>query len=256
MTLLAKSPRPRELSLPQHTEDVMNAAEWMFGPAEKPRRLGEQWLRFFRLKLDDWGRFHANLLASAAFHDWGKATDSFQNCIRRGDTQLIRHEHFSGLILAVEEMRSWLATRNDLEPDLVLSAVLTHHLKTRHAEQVTLRGGGNLIRLFVDDPDFIALVEQVRGRLGLTGLVPSLPEFWSFDGSPRTTAIESFRKRIETRLRAFTQRLRQEESLCRLNRAVRAALIAADAAASGLYRQGHNIELWLAEAFCTHAPLS
>jgi hypothetical protein len=60
----------------------------------QPTRLGEQWLRFFRLDLaKDFSAFANVLLAACLFHDWGKANQGMQDMLsgkRQG--QLFRHE--------------------------------------------------------------------------------------------------------------------------------------------------------------------
>ena len=82
MSLLAKRTPP--ITLVRHTSDVAEAAETLFGADDKPLRLGEAWLRFFRLDSADWGRFHANLLAASLFHDWGKANNDMQGMLAAG----------------------------------------------------------------------------------------------------------------------------------------------------------------------------
>ena len=49
--LLAKSKREgcEPKWLPDHTDDVMNAARSLFGMPGRPSRLGRSWLRFFGL---------------------------------------------------------------------------------------------------------------------------------------------------------------------------------------------------------------
>jgi hypothetical protein len=70
--LLAKSSHgDQKVTLLQHTLDVMNNVEWLFGTAGKPTRLGLEWLRFFKIPRERFPAFHGNLLASAGSHDWG-----------------------------------------------------------------------------------------------------------------------------------------------------------------------------------------
>ena len=65
-SLLAKSKRGgREITLLQHSRDVMNAAEWLFGTHEKTTRLGHEWLRFFKIPAVLFPTFQSNLLAAA-----------------------------------------------------------------------------------------------------------------------------------------------------------------------------------------------
>src|SRR4051794_40573043 len=110
--LLAKSQKqgfaPKTLT--DHTRDVLDAVEALFGQADKPTRLAESWLCFFGLAVADFGRFLRNLCVAgrflrnlcvaAAAHDWGKANDGFQNAVTEGGEQVVRHEHLSGLMLA------------------------------------------------------------------------------------------------------------------------------------------------------------
>ena len=51
--LLAKTPHgEKKKTLLEHTLDVMNAAEWLFGRPAAPTRLGSAWLRFFKIPED------------------------------------------------------------------------------------------------------------------------------------------------------------------------------------------------------------
>jgi len=108
--LLAKSPvGGREVTLSEHIATVRDAAEYLFGSAEKPTRLGKEWVRFFRLQPAQFREFMLNLKLAAIFHDLGKANDGFQKAIRKEGTQAIRHEHLSALLLYSEPMRTWLS---------------------------------------------------------------------------------------------------------------------------------------------------
>ena len=93
--LMAKSPTKdgRQLPLLQHTIDVINVTELLFGKPGLPSRLGDQWLRFFRLDPVAFEVFARTLRAAAGLHDLGKANDGFQDAIDRKGEQAIRHEH-------------------------------------------------------------------------------------------------------------------------------------------------------------------
>src|ERR1700722_4486068 len=117
------------ISLVQHTQDVVNAGDALFGTVEKPTRLGECWLRFFKLPQKEWASFSWNLLAAELLHDWGKANDGMQRVLTGRGGQAIRHEHFSGLLIGLPMVLEWLKTNPPLDLPLVLSAVLAHHLK-------------------------------------------------------------------------------------------------------------------------------
>lgn len=262
--LLAKSSQNgRELSLLQHTLDVMDTAENMYGTvAGGPTHLGSAWLRFFKIEERRWPAFHANLLASAGFHDWGKANDGMQAVLhRRPGEQVMRHEHLSALMLALDGVVPWLQPRGDVDWDLVLSAVLTHHLKAgckdldapplRKTKQFRLL---NHIPEFKDD-----LVGLLTQRLGLAKTPPKFPTspLWSFnEGGTKVSIVQKREELQDRRLRRFQEALRKPDGQARQRMlwAVRAALIAADAAASGLFRVETNIRAWIQTNF-THAAL-
>lgn len=94
-------------SLVDHTRDVVDAAQTLFGSSDCPSRLGREWLRFFRLDLTHWHSFYANLLAASLFHDWGKANEGMQKLLAGGSGgQLFRHEH---LMLCCLGTTAWTA---------------------------------------------------------------------------------------------------------------------------------------------------
>lgn len=266
--LLAKSLKEGQQpkTLLQHSVDVMNVAEWLFGTSETPTRLGQQWLRFFNVPADAFAVFHINLLASAAFHDWGKANDGFQKAVRNQGEQVIRHEHLSALLLGLDPVTQWLKTRNDIDADIVLSAVLTHHLKAaadlakRHAFAAPL-GSLTQLQVYNDHPDFQQLLREVAQRLGLSEELPVFPRpsFWAFKDDhgvlpPFCTAVEVRRDNIkDQRLRRLEVALRKDTDEARLRKrllwAVRVGLIVADAVGSGLPRVGKDMRPWIAAVF-------
>jgi CRISPR-associated endonuclease/helicase Cas3 len=97
--ILAKSQRVGQdpKTLLQHTLDVMDAAEGMFGNESQPTtRLARAWFRFFKLPNSVFSKFRHTLIASAAFHDCGKSNHDFQECVQgKKQRQRIRHEHLS-----------------------------------------------------------------------------------------------------------------------------------------------------------------
>src|SRR5262249_14030677 len=155
--------------------------------------------------------------------------------------QRVRHEHLSALMLDQGGVRAWLGARasyTERLQNVILSAVLTHHLKARDEAAIaecppTVNAR---VRLLVDYPDYRDLMTLPGRRLAWPGVTPRLPSLWSFDQQPGAQHIPSLRSLLGTRLYQFERQLKAERPLRRLNRAVRAALIAADAAASGLVR--------------------
>jgi CRISPR-associated endonuclease/helicase Cas3 len=261
--LLAKSRfGDRELSLLRHTTDVMDAGEAMFGTTAGPNRLGKAWLRFFKIPPDQWTGFHATLLASSAFHDWGKANDRMQDVLHaRSGEQVIRHEHLSAMLLAHEGVTAWLRPRQDIDWDIVLSAVVTHHLKAGFkdlGDDAPPLGKGSQFRLLDDHPEFKKLVQVISERLGLASSRPALPRpsLWSFHDVAGTVSVIDKRAQLrDRRLRKLVESLRKSdaEPRRRMLWAVRSALIAADAVASALPRVGEDLRPWITGKL-VHAP--
>ena len=111
-------------SLGDHTRDVCNAADELFGTSEHPTHLGTCWLRFFRMEREDWPQFFWNLTASTLLHDWGKANEDMQKILRRqGRSQCYRHEHLSVLAMTFPGVRNWLEQRSDIDWMIVRAAV-------------------------------------------------------------------------------------------------------------------------------------
>jgi len=246
--ILAKSPRGGlAKSLVDHTIDVMEAARMMFGAPGIPTRLGECWLRFF--KLTDCGRFAACTLAAAAFHDWGKANDGFQAAVTGGAHQPIRHEHLSGLMLGLQDVERWVNSRTDVDWDVVLSAVISHHLDVTYESLAASPTWRARVKLPTGHPEFTSLLALIANRLGLTSELPNLPPVWHFEPKPRQFDLPHHAARIKRRLAEFDQAIASDEERRRLLWAVRAALIAADAVGSGIPRTGGNLEEFVGLAF-------
>lgn len=233
-------------TLVEHTLDVVEAGEALFGPAKCPTRLGREWLRFFRLDSTHWTFFHANLLAASLFHDWGKANQCMQDLLAGGSGgQLFRHEHLSTLLLAHNGVESWVRQRPDIDWDVVLAAVGSHHLKFEDQSFAPDDGTGAAVRMLFDHDDWNNLVSLTASRLNLPG-APTFPlqRYWGFRRDGVTFDPTELRDNLrDVRLRRISQL-----ADTRMLKAVRAALIAADAAGSGLPRTGRRID-WICGQF-------
>jgi CRISPR-associated endonuclease/helicase Cas3 len=259
--LLAKSRyRGHEISLLDHTIHVMDAAEALFGTAAGPTRLGRCWLRFFQLNPDLWPRFHANLLAACALHDWGKANDGFQDEVRgKRGCQAIRHEHLSALLIGLPQVSKWLDSAvPKLDLPIVVSAVLTHHLKAAF-DPSKLYGFGNAenrrngFRLLVNG-ELPSLSAAIADRLRLPPLdLNEVPAIWDFDGTARP--VRKMRDDLKKGVLGLLANVSRSDPRRKMLVAVRAALIAADAAGSGAIRRAHetnqepSLVAWIAERF-------
>ncbi|HEY3968073.1 MAG TPA: CRISPR-associated helicase Cas3' [Planctomycetaceae bacterium] len=251
MSLFAKSGSDgQRLTLVEHTEDVLAAFQAMFGVADSPTRLGTCWQRFFRFA--DFPAFFNCGVAAALLHDWGKANDGFQEAVSGRGRQLIWHEHLSALLMNTVPAKDWFASRADLDWDVILSAVLTHHLRAKRGMIAELLGDGMHVFVETADSDFDRYLDLVRTRLHLAEALPRVPTAWHFDSRP--IAVHQARQGLEDRLHDFHRSLRKTELRRRLLWGVRAALIAADAVGSAMPRVGESIKDWIQKTFDTSGP--
>ncbi|MBK8240329.1 MAG: CRISPR-associated helicase Cas3' [Deltaproteobacteria bacterium] len=253
-TLLAKSVRRGRppLTLLEHLRDTEAAAVNVF---RLDRRWGTAFCRFFRLG-DQGERFLRNLRVAALFHDIGKANAEFQAMLgARGEsTQSLRHEHISALVLHLAAVRRWLGAAADLDLEVITGAVLSHHLKAEEDGQWgwgVLRGAKR-IPLMLDHEQVLGAFERVAEVAGLPRFTERLPSVCG-DVAPwldakadgRRAALE-FRRELRHPERGGAGPRRQ------LLLAVKAGLIVADSVASGLVREGHDIEAWIDDI--VHGP--
>jgi CRISPR-associated endonuclease Cas3-HD len=255
-TLSAKS-GTNAPTLEQHTRDVVAAAEALFGTATDPRRLGGEWLRFYRLdSATDMQRFRTNLLAAALFHDWGKANSDMQAVFGgKGNGQLFRHEHLSVLLLGHDGVDRWVRQRTDIDWDVVIAAVGSHHLMFSHTAFAPENADKPPVRVYLDHADFRDRVLPLTSeRLGLTGS-PTFPKqgYWGFCDDAATFDPTQLRDRLKNK------RLR-DASTAADQRMLRAVLITANAAGSELHRTGLTVGDWICGQFderelCDHATI-
>jgi CRISPR-associated endonuclease/helicase Cas3 len=204
-------------------------------------------------------RFLLNLQVAALFHDLGKANEDFYTAVSQpGFTQqTIRHEHLSALILCLPEVRKWLVADSRLDADVITAAVLSHHLKAsdgsksvkdkERSEQIKNYRWGQpqtqkqFVRLYLQHDEVTATLQQIVALTTIEGL-PTLPKAaWQ----PATEWEEAWRKGKKKFAPYFKRDLEQNIQRRSLLLAVKAGLIVADAAASGLVREGYKISDWI-----------
>ena len=117
------------VTLGAHSLAVERAALRLFEPG---RRAAESWVRLFRLRSDEHRtRFLLNLRVACLLHDLGKANLEFV-ALATGDlkgAQTFRHEHISAVVVALPAIAAWLRGCTQIDPEVVLAAVLSHHIK-------------------------------------------------------------------------------------------------------------------------------
>ena len=245
-TLLAKSKRAgRVVSLEQHLLDTEQTAALIF---RMDGRWGRNWCRFFGLRGHEvQEKFLLNLRIAALFHDLGKANEDFYRAVTHTEfiQQSLRHEHISALLLHLPAVRHWLAQNAMLDLEVITAAVMSHHIKA------ALDGewkwcqprGSRILRLFLQHDEVRAIFERIQLIAGLTNL-PTLPAMPWTDKSPWSEAWQHGRN---TAIQ-FARQMRHDKERRALLLAVKAGVIVADAASSGLVREGHAIEEWIEEA--------
>ncbi len=248
--LLAKRPKdPKRPLCPEtlvgHTKQVLTSFQTLFGRLEFPSRLVDEWLRFFGLGSDSFPEFYTNGMATAGLHDVGKSNSGFQEALS-GGVQLLYHEHLSGLLMVLPEVEEWLKSISHLDPDLVIGAVISHHLRAKREEFASPLHPDRK-RFKVYEAGIIEVVRLTGDILKLPAEIrPMMDTVWSFENA---SGLIHLREVLIKKMNLFRRRLRCEEKARRLLMAIRAALIVADSAGSGLVREGKDVTSWLGEVF-------
>lgn len=248
--ILAKSRlNGKDVTLAEHTRDVLRATSVMFGESSQPTRLAQEWLRFFSLDADDFDMFFRNLWLSAATHDIGKANSGYQRTVRHEGEQVIRHEHLSALLLWQEPLQAWLRAHQEhgVDAEIVTAAVASHHLKVNDKEFANrlVDSERAAVRVYTGTTDVAAVLAMAAAQLAAPAPdIAGLDGLWDFSG-----AIAPAKQRFRESMTLFNRTVRRDERRKRLLLAVKAGLIAADSAGSAIRRVGQDLEEWLRAAF-------
>lgn len=245
--LLAKSPPKnhptRIVTLYAHLSQTEQAARAIFKPGS---RTLEAWLRFFRLDKEQEATFLMHIIVAGLLHDIGKANKDFQGLVTHTliGAQSVRHEHFSAMLLFLPEMSAWLKEKLDL--DILAAAVLSHHCKASDQQGTwpwCNTHARSQVELFLQHPEVQQTLQRIAAIAGLSS-PPALPDsVWNlkdplWENTKRTSLQAAMRFRPTLLERNNPQRYR-------LHLAVKAGLVAADTVASGLIREGLDIDSWL-----------
>jgi CRISPR-associated endonuclease/helicase Cas3 len=265
--LLAKSKRQGRspVTLEAHLQDADNSAYLIF---RLDRRLGQNWCRLFKLHSPELqNRFLLNLRVAALLHDGGKANEDFLSAVQNSGfvTQTMRHEHLSALILCLPEVQKWLGQNPELDVDIITAAVLSHHLKASREDTTTNNGKSykwgepqtlkKSVQLYLQHSEITSTLLRIAEVINL--LKDSIPQLiqgdWGIDPA-WDKAIKSGRDRAEDFMDDLDDDIENGDFDRRqLLVAVKAALIAADAVASGLVREGITISDWINDVVHTDA---
>jgi CRISPR-associated endonuclease/helicase Cas3 len=236
--LYAKSPSGGHGStLIEHSRAVLEASRHLFGH-QQPTGLGNSWMRLFGVPAEQFPSFTTNLALATIFHDIGKANNGFQLAITRKGEQVIRHEHLSALILWLPEMRAWLESCPDCHYETILSAVLCHHLKVDDTTHFlhSLKPVDEFT-VHCAHPDIAEILRMAEPIIGSPA-----PDLSHRDGKWAFDEIDG--KGLKAHL-YHSKRVLKDIAARNMYLAVKAGLIAADAAGSGLLREGKDMSSWI-----------
>ena len=232
----------------------------------------------------DLKRFSKTVSLAAYLHDWGKASQHFQEMVflksihsksqeprfikyrkkllaaqrEHNQRQMLRHEVISGiLVLEVASFREWLEECEDIESsDLMVAvwAAMGHHLKMgtdeygRPADYCIAQipdGTGDSLTIHTHHRDFQALLKMSRNKRFKLGLPHTLPELPKEKWSRRD--LEEALASLQEKFDYFIQAQEEDWEFKKYTAAVKATVIAADLAGSALPNAGENVREWIEE---------
>ena len=241
-TLLAKSPRARgSLTLLQHLLDTEQAACALF---REGTRWSASYARFFGLDGAARVLFLRHLRIAALFHDVGKANEDFQAAMTAKGikAQSLRHEHLSALLMSEPAIAAWLSASPELDVDVLVAAVLSHHLKAARDGDwaVLLPRHATPTKLYFDDGQIRAALARIAEVAGLPAYAAALPAL-----RYRDDAWSAAYDRLFERADLFSSQLAKSAARLCLTLAVKAGLIVADSVSSGLWREELDLQGWI-----------
>jgi CRISPR-associated endonuclease/helicase Cas3 len=241
--LLAKRKREGHVvSLEKHLVDTEQAALLIF---RLDGRWGRNWCRLFGLRSRaTQEQFLLNLRVAALFHDLGKANEDFYRAVTHKDfvPQTLRHEHISALLLHLPTVREWLSHNAELDLEVITASVLSHHIKAAlNGEwQWCQPRGSRILRLFLQHAEVTTIFEHIK----LVANLPDVPNLPTAPWTDKTPWLDAWQHGFNT-AKHFSRHLRYDKERRALLLATKAGVIVADAASSGLVREGHSIEKWV-----------
>lgn len=233
-------------TLQSHLKDAEKAVREIFN---LEKRWGKNWCRFFKIyEKSEQEKFLLNLRIAALFHDIGKANEDFQIAVSQKGfyQQTIRHEHLSALILHLPEVREWLSENKELDLEIIAAAVLSHHLKASDLPEnkfLWMHPKEKFyLNLFDNHKELNENFDRIGDIAGLSKKIRLNKKIWN-EKSPWIEAqTEGFDAAVK-----FRRKVKKDENKLNLLLAVKAGLIASDAAASGLVREDEHISNWINE---------
>jgi len=235
-----------------HTKKVVESFQILFGHDKKdPTQLGLEWLRFFKLSQEEFPVFFVTGIVSCFLHDSGKANSAFQSMLRGKKTlQVLYHEQISGFLILLPSIREWLKTIPLFDEKSAFGAIVSHHL--RCSESDFLQPQNPDIKIF---KVFSEPIKEILDHCSIFFQIEKLPEpfelppVWDLESPEGFNLQKNWEPKLKREMARFSRELKKTPQTNRLLMAIRASLIVADSSASGLFREGKNLQDWLKTAF-------
>lgn len=213
-------------TLRQHTLDALEAFGAQFGDAQNPTLFAAKWLGFFRIERAEEEAFYKCARIAVTLHDIGKSNAHFQRAVTNGGGQTLRHEFIGGWLLSLEPVRSLFESIKGADFQIIRASVMGHHLKLKSGIMETADWEVPLIPLIPEG------IYDVLNLLSPEFVAP----FSESPAIPRRINLNEISGAFEDIERDLRDSFDDEKRM-QLLRAVRTALILADAAGSGLARE-------------------
>ena len=221
--------------------------------------------------------FRNTVLLGAFLHDWGKASEHFQEMLylksefitksqdervkefkrklsrawqSHDKKQMLRHEVISGILAREKSLKEWLESCENANLMMAIFAAMAHHLKIGLGKDhkpngeiaEILNGTGDQLRIYTQHQDFRRVLRMGRKYLDLPEPPDNLPkENWTRDELEE--AIAALKKACIDFSRSLDPS--QQQFLA----AVKATVIAADLAGSALPNAEKDFKEWIEQVF-------
>lgn len=214
--------------LPCHLLDVYAAAQQIIDVT------GQSQLEAVGLPSASWlDRLRRVVTVAAALHDIGKCNDQFQNMLKKGERQALRHEWVT--LLVVDLWRDWLLPgvgRDGIDWEIIRWCIAGHHPKYDRSAPPELADGPMCMHLLLDHKDMQDVVQWIGATLNL-GKPPDLScriIDLSIGGDPALDDLYRRHYEAEDQFEQFTWDQRRFVAVAK------DCLVAADVAGSALPR--------------------
>lgn len=147
------------------------------------------------------------------------------------------------MILHLPEVREWLSQNKNLDLEVITAAVLSHHIKASADSEKWkwMQPKGKLfLQLFDSHYEINTIFDRIKEIAELPNNVRIEKKIWS----EKSPWIESQESGFDTAVK-FRRNIKKDANRLNLLLAIKAGLIASDAVASGLVREGEVIEDWI-----------